>query len=156
MSRGPVELALEFGFDAAHHFLHADAHPSYQRMHGHSFTAEVVIVGMPDPHSGFVVDFGVLEAATAALRAELDHALLNEIPGLAVPSLENIAAWIWERLRPQFPGLARVVVRRPSCRQSCTYAGEAACPQSEAGSDGTMGAAGAAGVRPQKAAIASK
>ncbi len=124
MSRGPVEIALEFGFDAAHCFHHDSAHPPYKRMHGHSFTAEVVVAGMPDPESGFVVDFAVLEAAAAKLRDELDHSLLNEIPGLAVPSLENIAAWIWERLLPRFPNLARVVVRRPSCSQSCTYAGE--------------------------------
>jgi len=150
MSAYPVEIAIEFGFDAAHCFHHADADPSYRRMHGHSFTAEVVIRGLPDATSGFVVDFAVLDAATGALRRELDHALLNDIPGLAIPSLENIAIWIWTRLAPQFPGLTRVVVRRPSCRQSCTYAGDPAARHS------SMGVSDPAGATPQNAAMASK
>jgi 6-pyruvoyltetrahydropterin/6-carboxytetrahydropterin synthase len=83
----------------------------------------VVVAGEPDAETGFVVDFAALERAAAALRSQLDHTLLNDVPGLAVPSLENIAVWAWERLAPRFPGLSRVTVRRPSCAQSCTYRG---------------------------------
>ena len=36
--------------------------------------------------------------------------LLNEIEGLENPTAENIAAWIWHRLRPDLPGLALVRV----------------------------------------------
>jgi 6-pyruvoyltetrahydropterin/6-carboxytetrahydropterin synthase len=150
MTTRPVEISLEFGFDAAHCFEHPGADPSYRRMHGHSFAAEVTILGVPDPESGFVADFAVLESSTAALRSELDHALLNDVPGLAVPSLENIAVWIWDRLLPRFPGLIRVVVRRPSCRQSCTYRGATRGNQSLGSApDSTV-------ATPQNVAIASK
>jgi 6-pyruvoyltetrahydropterin/6-carboxytetrahydropterin synthase len=49
--------------------------------------------------------------------------MLNDIAGLDKPSLENLCLWIWDRLVPRFPGLARVTVRRDSCGQSCSYTG---------------------------------
>ena len=118
-----MEIALSFDFDAAHFFQHPPPGHMYRRMHGHSFSVEVVVAGAPDPTTGFVADFAELEAATAGLRGQLDHTLLNDVPGLTVPSLENIAIWVWERLAQPFPGLCRVTVHRPSCRQSCTYRG---------------------------------
>ena len=116
-----VEIVKEFAFDAAH-FLPtaAEGHP-YRRMHGHSFTAEVALSGTPDPASGWLVDFAVIEAALAALRDRLDHRVLNELGGLALPTLENLAAWIYRELETQLPGLVRVTVRRPSSGESCTY-----------------------------------
>jgi 7-carboxy-7-deazaguanine synthase len=39
------------------------------------------------------------------------------------PSLESLCTWIWRRLAPPFPSLARVTVRRDSAGQSCSYTG---------------------------------
>lgn len=121
-----MEICYRFGFDAAHYF---DTYPEghlNRGMHGHSFQVEVALEGEPDPHTGFIADFAELEQSGAQLRAALDHRLLNAVDGLARPSLENLALWIWDRLAPRFPGLARVTVRRDSCGQSCTYRGPAA------------------------------
>lgn len=118
-----MEIAYRFGFDAAHHF---DAFPEghlYRGIHGHSFQVEVALVGEPDPATGFVADLGEVERECAALRAALDHRMLNEIPGLSKPSLENISIWVWNALARRFPGLARVTIRRDSCGQSCSYTG---------------------------------
>ena len=41
---------------------------------------------------------------------ELDHHSLNEVPGLENPTSENIAIWIWNKLKPQLPLLTEVVV----------------------------------------------
>lgn len=122
MSR--LEIAYRFGFDAAHHFDHyPEGHPN-RAMHGHSFQVEVALAGEPDPRSGFVADFeAVARACETQVRARLDHRVLNDIDGLANPSLENIALWVWGALAPRLPGLARVTVRRESCGQSCTYSG---------------------------------
>jgi 6-pyruvoyltetrahydropterin/6-carboxytetrahydropterin synthase len=116
-----VEIVKEFAFDAAH-FLPtaADGHP-YRRMHGHSFTAEVALAGKPDRASGWLIDFAVIEAALATLRDRLDHRVLNDIAGLGVPTLENLAAWIYGELETRLPGLTRVTVHRRSCGESCTY-----------------------------------
>jgi 6-pyruvoyltetrahydropterin/6-carboxytetrahydropterin synthase len=118
-----MEVGYAFGFDAAHHFKNMPRGHKYGAVHGHSFRAEVVIRGAPRPPRGFVADFARLEKACNALRGELDHSLLNEVTGLATPSLENLCFWIWERLEKKFPGLARVTVRRDSLGQSCTYRG---------------------------------
>lgn len=121
-----MEIAYEFGFDAAHRFHHGPEEHPYRRLHGHSFLVEVALAGAPDPMTGFIVDFARLEAAGDDVRRTLDHAMLNEVPGLEAPSLENIARWVWARLAPEFPQLSRVTVRRPSCRQSCVYRGRPA------------------------------
>ncbi|MGH8707436.1 MAG: 6-pyruvoyl trahydropterin synthase family protein [Burkholderiales bacterium] len=120
-----MEICCRFGFDAAHYFgSYPDGH-LYRGVHGHSFQVEVALEGEPDPRTGFVADFGELEKACAGLRAALDHRLLNEIDGLAQPSLENLALWSWGHLAPRFAMLARVTVRRDSSGQSCTYRGPA-------------------------------
>jgi 6-pyruvoyltetrahydropterin/6-carboxytetrahydropterin synthase len=116
-----VEIVKEFAFDAAH-FLPtaAEGHP-YRRIHGHSFTAEVALAGTPDPATGWLVDFAVIEAALTALRERLDHRMLNDVAGLGVPTLENLSAWIYRELDGVLPGLVRVTVRRPSSGERCTY-----------------------------------
>ena len=120
---GTLEISYRFGFDAAHHFTGMPRGHRYRGVHGHSFSVELSVRGTPQPPNGFVADFGKLEKACARLHRKLDHTLLNDIPGLAQPSLENLSVWIWRQLKPKFAGLARVTVRRDSLGQACTYAG---------------------------------
>lgn len=120
-----MELSYRFAFDAAHRFEnYPEGHP-YRGVHGHSFQVEVAVNGTPDAATGFVADFGNVEKACAHVRKALDHRMLNETPGLEKPSLENLSMWIWRHLAADFPGLARVTVRRDSMGQSCTYHGPA-------------------------------
>ena len=116
-----MELTFRFGFDAAHRFDHyPEGHPNHG-MHGHSFQAEVTIRGDPDPVTGFILAFEELESTCLAARAKLDHRTLNDIPGLGVPSLENLCLWLWNEISPGVPALAEVAVRRDSAGQSCRY-----------------------------------
>jgi 6-pyruvoyltetrahydropterin/6-carboxytetrahydropterin synthase len=119
-----MEIRKQFTFDAAHFFADKPPEHAYRRVHGHSFRVVVGVSGKPDPVTGFIVDFAALGAAVETLSETLDHSLLNEIEGLASPSLENLAVWIWQRLKPQFPGLSRVETHRDSRGQSCIYSGE--------------------------------
>lgn len=123
-----IEITYEFWFDAAHQFRHVEPGHKYAGLHGHSFRAEIAVAGTPDPASGFIVDFARLEAAGDGIRELLDHRFLNEIEGLASPSLEHLARFVWNRLKPGFPGLTRVAIRRDSHRQGCVYTGEAGVP----------------------------
>src|SRR5262249_43553800 len=93
------------------------------RLHGHSFRVEVVVRGPVGRDSGWVMDFADLRAAFQPLYDQLDHNYLNEVPGLENPTSEHLARWIWRRLHPILPGLARVVVRE-TCSTGCTYQGE--------------------------------
>jgi len=53
----------------------------------------------------------------------LDHRLLNEVEGLATPTLENIARFIHARAKAALPEVIRVKIERPSYGQSCTFEG---------------------------------
>jgi 6-pyruvoyltetrahydropterin/6-carboxytetrahydropterin synthase len=118
------EITKEFVFDAAHFLPHArEGHPN-TRMHGHSFYVEVALRGRPDAEKGWIRDFAEVERKIDDVRQRLDHRLLNEVEGLGVPTLENLCRFIFQRLAPLLPGLYRVTVRRPSHRESCTYAAD--------------------------------
>ena len=116
-----IEISQRFSFDAAHH-LDAGAAEN-RRLHGHSFYVEVVLRGEPDAGTGFLRDFGQVDAALKAVRDLLDPRLLNEVEGLSNPTLENIARFIHAHAKAALPEVARVRVERPSYGQSCTYEG---------------------------------
>jgi 6-pyruvoyltetrahydropterin/6-carboxytetrahydropterin synthase len=79
------------------------------RMHGHGF--EIILHADQDLGSQPLgIDYDRLDALWAPVHAELDHACLNDVPGLANPTSEMIAAWIWNRLHPQLPELSWVTV----------------------------------------------
>ncbi len=118
---GRLEVQKAFTFEAAHYFEHVPAGHVNNRLHGHSFHAEVTVAGTPDPESGWVVDLQALAQSLEAVRAALDHRLLNDIEDLKTPSLENLAMWIARRLGPSYPGLRSVKVSRPSCGECATY-----------------------------------
>lgn len=118
-----MDISYRFGFDAAHHFPGYPAGHPYHGVHGHSFQAEVALAGEPNAQTGFIEDLADLERACLEARGELDHRMLNDVPGLDKPSLENLCLWFWARLAPRFPAMARVTIRRDSCGQSCTYHG---------------------------------
>ena len=51
--------------------------------------------------SGWVIDFGDIKKAFAPIYEQLDHHYLNDIEGLENPTSENLAIWIWGKLKPQ-------------------------------------------------------
>jgi 6-pyruvoyltetrahydropterin/6-carboxytetrahydropterin synthase len=57
------------------------------------------------------------------LVAQLDHAYLNDVPGLENPTIENMSRWFWEKLHPQLPGLYEIVLHETP-RARCVYRGE--------------------------------
>jgi 6-pyruvoyltetrahydropterin/6-carboxytetrahydropterin synthase len=114
-----IELSQEFGFDAAHYLGNGAA--ENRRLHGHSFYAEVTLRGEPDPATGFLRDLGEVDAALKAIREMLDHRLLNDIEGLGIPTLENLAKFIFIRAKASLPEVVRVKLRRPSYGQTCVY-----------------------------------
>ncbi len=114
-------IVLDINFEAAHFLPHTPAGHKCKHMHGHSYVCELHVTGKVDPTTGWVCDFADLRAAFAPLRAQLDHRVLNEVPGLDNPTSENIGRWIWERLAPSLPGLSAVVIRETTdSRCICT------------------------------------
>jgi 6-pyruvoyltetrahydropterin/6-carboxytetrahydropterin synthase len=118
-----VELFKEFTFEAAHRLPHVPEGHKCARLHGHSFRVEVHVRGDLDPRLGWVMDFADVKAAVKPVIDRLDHYYLNEIEGLENPTSEVLARWLWTRIHPSLPGLARIVVRE-TCTSGCTYQGE--------------------------------
>jgi 6-pyruvoyltetrahydropterin/6-carboxytetrahydropterin synthase len=116
-----IELTQEFGFDAAHYLGVGGA--ENRRIHGHSFYVDVTLRGEPNGATGILRDLGEVDRALKAIRADLDHQLLNDIEALGQPTLENLARYIFTRARAALPEVVRVRVRRPSYGQSCVYEG---------------------------------
>ena len=113
----------EFHFEAAHFLPSAPAGHPNSRIHGHSFRVRVSIEGEPDPLTGLVMHFDDLTAAITDAREALDHRMLNDIEGLAAPTLELITVGLWNRLQNRVPGLAEIWIARDSCHEGCIYRG---------------------------------
>jgi 6-pyruvoyltetrahydropterin/6-carboxytetrahydropterin synthase len=117
-----VELKKEYRFEAAHWLPQVPAGHKCARMHGHSYRVEVQVAGPVDPQTGWLIDFSVIDDAWVKLHDRLDHRTLNEVPGLENSTCENLAAYIWEVLRPAIPQLSGVTVWETT-DAACTYRG---------------------------------
>jgi 6-pyruvoyltetrahydropterin/6-carboxytetrahydropterin synthase len=117
-----IELRKTFQFEAAHLLPLLPATHKCRRLHGHSFKAEIAVEGECDPNLGWLMDYAELSAAFKPLWEQLDHRYLNEVPGLENPTSENVAAWIWAKLKPSLPALSEVVIAE-TCQSRCVYRG---------------------------------
>lgn len=122
MSEKIFTVWKEFRFDAAHHLDAGEGgDPRYRRMHGHSYQVEVWLRGPLNQH-GWVVDMGDLLRRIEVVREMLDHRCLNDVEGLGIPTMENIARFVWENLG-DLPQLHRVAVKRAQNGEGCEYGG---------------------------------
>lgn len=117
-----MELRKTFQFEAAHLLPHLPEAHKCRRLHGHSFMVDIVVAGECDPKLGWVMDYADIKAAFDPLWRQLDHYHLNEVSGLENPTSENIAIWIWDRLKPRLPLLTEVVVAE-TCTARAVYRG---------------------------------
>lgn len=137
-----ASLIRRITFAAAHRYRRPDwseeknlevfgscSRPSY---HGHNYACEVTVSGEIDPETGFVVDLGALDAI---LREEVsdrfDHHNINvDVPefadGKLIPSGENLARFIFDRVQQRLDGRAAVtrVTVAEDATLSATYTGE--------------------------------
>ncbi|KPK79284.1 MAG: 6-pyruvoyl tetrahydrobiopterin synthase [Gemmatimonas sp. SM23_52] len=97
--------------------------------HGHNYGLEVTLRGEVDPQTGYVFDLKRLKQAVEdAVLRDVDHANLNvDVPWLegVIPTAENIAVRIWQRLEQVLPeGMLERVVVSESERNLVEYCGE--------------------------------
>jgi 6-pyruvoyltetrahydropterin/6-carboxytetrahydropterin synthase len=118
-----VRLTKQFHFEAAHHLPTFPPDHKCRRLHGHSFRFDVVVEGEVDPKKGYLIDYGDINRATDPIVAQLDHFYLNEIDGLSNPTAENVAKWLWDRLKPILPLLTEIRLYE-TCTSACEYRGE--------------------------------
>ena len=101
--------------------------------HGHSYVCEVTVAGDIDPITGFIADLGELDRILAdEVKNRFDHRNINiDVPefadGKLVPSGENLARFIYDRVSARLPQNTIIEsVRIAEDRTlSATYRGEA-------------------------------
>ena len=110
-----VYLTRRAEFSASHYYNNPELSPEEnQRLfgkcnnphgHGHNYTLEVTVKGEVDPMSGFVVDLKKLkEILNKEVLDAMDHRFLNkEVKEFfdQIPTTENIAIAIWQRIEPK-------------------------------------------------------
>jgi 6-pyruvoyltetrahydropterin/6-carboxytetrahydropterin synthase len=118
-----ARLTKDYRFEAAQTLPNVPAKHKCGKMHGHSFLIEISVEGEVNPDTGWIYDHAEISKAMNPLVEMLDHAYLNEIPGLENPTIELMAGWFWQKLTPQVPGLVEIVIHEtPTAR--CSYRGE--------------------------------
>ena len=114
---GPVVVTRTVHFNAAHRLHNPERSDAWNRAtfgpcnhpnwHGHNYTLEISVIGVPDPETGYVVDLGALNAiAQREIVEPCDHRNLNlDVPFLrgVLPSTENLLIAFWGRLEPHIP-----------------------------------------------------
>ena len=110
-------VARRVHFNAAHRLHQPERSDEWNRAtfgpcnnpnyHGHNYELEILVEGTIDPDTGYVVDVGVVKRiADEEVLSVLDHRNLNlDVPWFRdrVPSAENIAVFVWERIAPRLP-----------------------------------------------------
>ena len=110
-----VLITRKIEFSAPHLYHNPELSPEENRRlfgkcnnphgHGHNYTLEVTVKGEVDGRSGFVVDLKELkQIMNREVVDALDHRHLNkEVPEFKtrIPTSENLAIAIWQRLEPK-------------------------------------------------------
>jgi len=110
-----IYLTRKCEFSASHYYHNPEWSPEENRRifgkcanldgHGHNYTLEVTVKGEINSTTGFVVDLKQLkDILNDEVVEAMDHRHLNkEVPEFAalIPTTENLAIAIWNRLRPK-------------------------------------------------------
>ena len=107
-----LPTALRFTFEAAQSLAQLPESHKCHNMHGHSYRVEVAA---DEPEA--------LHEPLREVYDLLDHACLNEIPGLESATCEIICRWLWDRLERHPAGVRAVVVQETNSAR-CLYHGE--------------------------------
>lgn len=122
MARASLTRAVEFAAGHRYHRSEWSEAENRERFgkcaqgpgHGHNYRCEVTVEGTVDPATGMAVNLGELDAILGEeVVGPMDHAFLNDLPAFAgdreIPTTENIARVIWERVEPRLPEECRLV-----------------------------------------------
>ena len=105
------QISVEQHFDAAH-FLRGYK-GKCESVHGHRFLVIVTLQAAKLDEIGMAYDFTVLKRQLGEITGHFDHACLNDVPPFDKmnPSSENIAATVFNELRPKLAGAPVTIIR---------------------------------------------
>jgi 6-pyruvoyltetrahydropterin/6-carboxytetrahydropterin synthase len=113
-------IKVEANFSAAHNLRGYKG--KCEELHGHNWKIEVEAAQDKLDKTGMVLDFKYLKERLNAVLERLDHKYLNRIPYFkkANPTSENIAKYIYDRLKSKISNIQSVTVWENST-SSATY-----------------------------------
>lgn len=125
MSGRIAQLSRRVEFAAAHRYRRPDWSEDHNRtvfgpssnpnFHGHGYACTVTVSGTINDTTGMIVDLGVLDRIlNDEVTTRFDHRNINlDVPefadGKLVPTGENIARFIFERVAPRLPAGVELV-----------------------------------------------
>ena len=137
-----ASLTRRVSFSAAHRYSRPDwsneknltvfGACAWPNFHGHSYVCDVTVSGPIDDTTGFLVDLGALDRILKEhVTDRFDHRNINlDVPefadGKLVPTGENLARYIFERVARQLPKptmVERVTIAEDD-KLSATYSRE--------------------------------
>ncbi|MDR1563295.1 MAG: 6-carboxytetrahydropterin synthase QueD [Dysgonamonadaceae bacterium] len=113
------KISKQFSFSASHILNMPRADHPCARMHGHNYLITIHLKSKELNRFGFVKDYNELNTVKKFIDETLDHRHLNDVIP-ANPTSENIARFIYERFKPDFPELYAVEVSETP-KTSCLY-----------------------------------
>ena len=113
-------VRVEGNFSSAHNLRGYKG--KCEELHGHNWRIEVVAQNDELDKAGMLLDFTYLKMQLGKITEKLDHKYLNNIPYFkkANPTSENIAKYIYGRLKSNMPALKSVTVWE-NTTSSATY-----------------------------------
>ncbi|MFA6385031.1 MAG: 6-carboxytetrahydropterin synthase QueD [Candidatus Omnitrophota bacterium] len=103
-------IKVEAGFSSAHNLREYKG--KCEDLHGHNWKVEAVVRSEKLDPIGMVRDFKDFKTRLNLLLEELDHKYLNNLEPFKKinPTSENIAKYIYGRLKKQIPDLSLITV----------------------------------------------
>lgn len=103
-------ITKQFTFSASHQLKELpDDHPC-ARLHGHNYIVEVELQSKKLDKKGFVRDYTELKTLKDMIDTNLDHRHLNDVLGDDLITAEQLAKWLYEWCRKQWPEVVAVRV----------------------------------------------
>jgi len=98
----------QFTFDSAHFLPNVPDGHKCKNIHGHTYHLTVYLEDKLDEHLGWVSDFAEVKKIIKPIIEMVDHKLINEVEGLENPTCEMLAVWLWDKIKPMVPQLAKI------------------------------------------------
>ena len=113
-------VRVEVGFSSAHNLRGYKG--KCEDLHGHNWRVEIVVKSLGLDNIGMVLDFKFLKKKLNVVLEEMDHKYLNKLVYFKKinPTSENIAKYIYNKLKIRIPLLSSVTVWENST-SSATY-----------------------------------
>jgi len=98
----------QFTFDSAHSLPNVHEGHKCKAVHGHTYRLKLFVEGELQENLEWVMDFTDIKDIVNPVIKTIDHKFMNDIPGLENPTCENIAIWLWNKIKPELVQMTRI------------------------------------------------